>query len=722
MLAKLAFRNIRKSARDYSIYFVTLTLAVAVFYAFNTISVQADFLEGDVSKTLENAGILLEGITVFLAFVVGFLMIYANNYLMRRRKAELGLYQVLGMRRRQVGVIITIETLIAAVVSLVCGIVLGLLISQVLVFVTAQIFQGVITHFTFFFSPDAFRITILCFGVTFLVIAVLNVFSLRKKHLVDVMGSRQRNEAVSVRKPAIAIVLAVVGVALIALSYVRLFHEGIMGLGGIDNPDVNDMNGVAGEFFTTTGIMVAGTFLLLFGIGSLLLLVSQRMKKHYWRGLHMFTIRQLASRANSTTFSLGVISLVLFLAITSVTVGMGMASSIMSTLERQTPFNGGIARMNPDPDDGQTFADFMKANDCAPSSLGQWCEVRMHWFQEDDVDEASGRPWSYNATVEAMENSTGQTAPSSFNSAMYYNTMGIPFISVSDLNAEREVLGLQKVDIDDGQYTILSSMDSIQGFLNGVLADGYTIKLGDHDFSPAASSVINDGSAVSNAAEGGMTTVATIVLPDSEVQRLMDTGHATLAYDCVNIIYPSFADVSEYDQRIEEMGSKLAGIKSQDLQDLGSGIVYQSATEARQAIAALGGLISYLCIYIGIVLVISCAAILAIQQLSSTSDALDNYRILDDMGCPRRSIFGSLRAQTLVAFLTPLVVGGVHSSVAIAVMLKVISSIGGMDIGQVSAYIVGIFVVIYGIYMLIAYFMQKEIVRSAITRGRKRMA
>ena len=117
MLAKLAFGNMRKLLHDYAVYFLTLVLGVAVFYAFNTISVQGDFLRGDVGEMLGAAGQVLDGVTVFLAVVLGFLMVYANNFLMRRRKKELGLYQVLGMRTGQVTVVLALETLLVAAIS-----------------------------------------------------------------------------------------------------------------------------------------------------------------------------------------------------------------------------------------------------------------------------------------------------------------------------------------------------------------------------------------------------------------------------------------------------------------------------------------------------------------------------------------------------------------------------------------------------------------------------
>lgn len=101
MLCKLAWGNVRRAGKDYLVYLLTLTLAVSVFYAFNTISIQVDFvsMEEALSQLL---GGIFSGLTLFLAAVMGFLMVYANGFIMKRRKKEFGLYQVLGMSRGQV--------------------------------------------------------------------------------------------------------------------------------------------------------------------------------------------------------------------------------------------------------------------------------------------------------------------------------------------------------------------------------------------------------------------------------------------------------------------------------------------------------------------------------------------------------------------------------------------------------------------------------------------
>lgn len=124
MLFKLSVKNIRKSIKDYAIYFLTLILGVAIFYMFNSLDSQEAMLKAS-SSTLDIVGMLIDlisGVSVFVAIVLGFLIVYANNFLIKRRKKEFGLYMTLGMGKWQISRILVFETIFIGLFSLVIGI------------------------------------------------------------------------------------------------------------------------------------------------------------------------------------------------------------------------------------------------------------------------------------------------------------------------------------------------------------------------------------------------------------------------------------------------------------------------------------------------------------------------------------------------------------------------------------------------------------------------
>lgn len=331
MLCKLAWGNVRRAGKDYLVYLLTLTLAVSVFYAFNTISIQVDFvsMEEALSQLL---GGIFSGLTLFLAAVMGFLMVYANGFIMKRRKKEFGLYQVLGMSRGQVARVMALETAIVSGAALVLGILFGVGVSQLMTFFTASIFKTQIANFHFFFSMQAFTLTVGCLLVIFLVTLAFNLLVVGRTSIIDLMSAGRKNEAIKTRNPMLSAVIFVLGAVLIGVAYYRLLRDGLP----VDAP-ANEMDAAMAQFSLTTGIVVAGTILLFFGLSGFLLRVLQSAKGLYWRGLNMFTLRQLSAKVNTVSFSMAMISMILFLAITSVTGGMSIANVMNTSVERNNP-------------------------------------------------------------------------------------------------------------------------------------------------------------------------------------------------------------------------------------------------------------------------------------------------------------------------------------------------------------------------------------------------
>ncbi len=314
-VTKLAWGNVRRAGKDYLVYLLTLTLAVTVFYSFNTISVQADIVLQEEGLP-ELLGSIMGGLTMFLALVMGFLMVYANGFIMKRRKKEFGLYQVLGMSRGQVSRIMALETAIVSGAALVLGIVFGVGFSQLMTFFTASLFKTQIADFHFFFSMRALGITVGCLLAIFMVTLLFNLGVVRRAKIIDLMSASRRNEAVKTRNPILSAIIFILGAGLIGWAYYRLLRDGLP----IDAAP-SEYDEALQQFMLTTGIVVAGTILFFFGFSGFLIKVLQGARSLYWRGLNMFTMRQLSAKVNTVSFSMAIISMILFLAITSVTGG-----------------------------------------------------------------------------------------------------------------------------------------------------------------------------------------------------------------------------------------------------------------------------------------------------------------------------------------------------------------------------------------------------------------
>ncbi|MCR5392157.1 MAG: ABC transporter permease [Olsenella sp.] len=685
MLAKLAFGNMRKLLHDYAVYFLTLVLGVAVFYAFNTISVQGDFLRGDVGETLRQVGQILDGVTVFLAVVLGFLMVYANNFLMRRRKKELGLYQVLGMRTGQVNAVLALETLLVAAVSFGVGIALGALLSQVLLFVTARMFETTVQHFSFFFSTDAFLLTLRCFGVIFVVMMAFNWLTLRRVKLIDLMSSARQNEKQFVRRVPLAVALAVVGLVLMGVAYWRLTRDGFPTSGSGSSQEA---------FSITTGMVVAGTFAFFYGLAGALTALLTHLRGFYWRDLHMFTTRQIASRVNTTALSMGVIALILFFAMTAMTTGMSICGAINSMTKQGIPYSASISAT---PAGDSTDAIDLEAEVAKAgvdlSKVGRHASVRIAVIESELRSDTPA--------YQRMSQLTGESVPKGYEHVVVAEVVGI-----SDYNAMRSLLGLEPVSLKDGHYLMLCNMDNAKGFVNKALEQGFTATIGETTLAPERTTVIDDASVVLQDSNSGLTP-GVYVVPDSVAASV------PAYYSVIDVVYAGSAE--EGDAALKGLEATLAS----NLDGRVALVGVQTATDVLADGTSSTGLISYMAIYIGFVLVIACAAILAIQQLSNASDASGSYRTLSELGCSERLVFGSLRSQVTLAFVLPLVVGMAHSLCALGVINDLVSALGYSDmIGNMTLGL-GLFALVYGGYLALTYRMAHGIVRSAVRTTRR---
>ena len=171
---KLIFRNVCKNIRDYLIYFLTLTLSVSLFYAFNSISDQPAFSNMGMTGTLlyRQLGIMLSTLSTMIAVVLAFLILYANQFLLKRRKKELGVYMMLGMKKGRISRLFAGETLCVGIIALGTGLLLGFFFSQGFSLIALRLFAINLEKFRIVFSAGALRQTVLCFTIIFFMAVV----------------------------------------------------------------------------------------------------------------------------------------------------------------------------------------------------------------------------------------------------------------------------------------------------------------------------------------------------------------------------------------------------------------------------------------------------------------------------------------------------------------------------------------------------------------------
>lgn len=670
MLCKLAWGNVRRAGRDYLVYLLTLTLGVTVFYAFNTISMQVDIAGIDEEGLAQVMGSMLGYLTYFLAGVMAFLMVYANNFIMKRRKKEFGLYQVLGMGRGRVATIMVLETVIVSVVAFVAGIVLGVGLSQLMTFFTASLFKTQIANFHFFFSVHAFNLTLVCMLVMFVLTLLLNLRAVRRTKLIELMGAERRNESIKTRNPWIAIAIFAAGVVLVGVAYYRLLRDGFP-LTATDSKLQEAMS----QFGITTAMVTVGTFALFWGLSGMLIKLLQSLRSVYWRGLNMFTVRQLSAKVNTVCFSMGVIAMILFLAITSVTCGMSIANVMNENLERYNPVDVSQTYIyytpetldyykeyvNPSEADRMVLADATvdlyaawhgdrkDPDNVADGIKGKSADNNDETGKKVNIADVAGEHVQIDSYLSyplggsgpsvvagEMCKAMGEKLPKALEGSNA-DAMGLYVTPASQYNKLRQMMGEEPVSIGRDQYLLTCDMGGELGDLyTKYMAGGHALTLGGHTLKPATDKSDEDTAAIANSAMG--SNPGTVVVADELLSQLNLQPYSS------NLLvnYKQGMDTTEADESIKYT---LLDNLLVDGKEPGSWGVFITRSEMYTQAAQMNGMISYLAIYIGFVLVVACAAILSIQQLSNVADGSRSYRVLAQIGCDDRQIRHSVMAQ-----------------------------------------------------------------------------
>ena len=683
MYARIALGNVRRSIRDFGIYFLTLVLGVAVYYAFNSVTQQSAVLRlsGNMRTLVQELGTIIRGVSIFVAVLLAFLVLFGNRFLIRRRKREFAIYLTLGMDRRHVSGIVAMESLAVGAGALVVGLAVGVLLSQALLYATARLFNTHVTGFGLMFSGQACVYTVMSFAIIFLVVGALNVLEVSRFRLIDLMNADRKGEKSLVRNLPLSVALFVVSLALIGVAYHEL--------------RVNGMYAIDWRFNLATALVSVGTFLLFFSVSGFLLRLGQSARGFYLRGLNMFALRQLSSRVNSAWVSISIVCAALFLAITSTCGGFAIVSSINQSVSAITHYDVSIAMYSTAQTSHASDADDVSGSGkeaLLKASIPDWDSLVADSARIDLYQDPSMR-----LNLKALRGDTGVALPDSF--AKYTNGLDkvpIYVVSLSQYNAILALRGDKPATLKANEALVTTDMNNMVSFWQRV-----ALKREGFDFLGTAMR-LRARSTTMEYQNSVNTSVGTIVVPDAA----LESKRAQLEP------LSSLLNVKAADSRAE------ARLYKEVVKAHQPGLLFAAGSKstAKEEVVGLTAIVGYLALYIGFVLFVSCAAILAIQQLSDVAESAPRYRVLFDLGAERSMVNHAILAQIATYFLFPLVVALAHSYVALGVLGGVIKSLGVLDFLRPLGVTMAIVLVLYGGYFLLTYGMARGVIGEKARR------
>ncbi len=685
----------KKSIKDYAIYFLTLVLGVAIFYMFNSLDSQQAMLEvSESTRDLIELMINMLGvISVFIAIILGFLIVYANNFLINRRKKEFGIYMTLGMGRRQISKIILLETILVGFLSLIVGLFVGVFASQFMSILVAKLFEADMTEYTFVFSMNSCIKTCVYFAIMYLAVMIFNTLTISRYKLINLLTATKKNEKIRIKNPIVSVIILIIAVCILGYAYWKV-------TAGISN--LNTIEKMLGPII----MGIIGTVLVFWSLSGFILKMIQSRKKTYLKGTNMFVLRQLNNKINTTVVSMSVICLMLFVTITVLSSSLSLKNTMSKDLEEMTPADLNLYKTANLPESyenyytGETvyYTDEQKEDSRNPVSYSlEYNGYDMNLLQDIvEIPIYAIPEWTWEVSL----GDYFDTAKAQFAMLTYH--MPETIIKISDYNKIAALYGNEQYSLADDEYMVLCDFDSMVELRNGGLKSGTIIEINGKKYHPKYEECKSGYIMMSTS----HTNTGIVLVPDNfefkdewKEQYFLAANYNGKTEDEKEKIEETIVgNSSEWSQNILNKGIEIEGFTKISIIEASKG---------------LSTIIVFIAIYLGIIFLIASSAILALKQLTESSDNKQRYSILRKIGCDEKMINQALFRQIAIFFMLPLILAVIHSIFGIQFGLSAMASLASSE--ELLPSIIATIIIIggiYGLYFLATYLGSKNIIKE----------
>ena len=682
MLFKLSIKNIQKSIKDYAIYFLTLVLGVAIFYVFNSIESQTVMMKVS-SNTLEIINLmnqLLSSVSVFISFILGFLIIYASRFLIKRRNKEFGIYLTLGMSKRKISLILFFETLIIGILSLGVGLLIGFFLSELMSLLVANLFEADMTNFRFIFSSSAALKCLIYFGIMYLIVMIFNTISVSKCKLIDLINSSKKTEKIKLKNPILCVIIFIIACVMLIYSYYFVTSD-------------SKLSGDVTSLYIPIVLGALSTFLIFWSLSGLILKIVMNMKGLYYKGLNSFTLRQVSSKINTTVFSSTIICLMLFITICFLSSCLSIKNSLTGNIDELSKVDVEIIK------DRNVTDDFIKDNLLNDEIIADTKIDILETLKNNNIDKNNFKDmlivyyYKTNLTLQDTLGDAYEEVKEKFPLMNFFTKENI--MSISDYNKVAKLYGNKTYTLKENEYIVIADYNSMIDIRNKALNKNSIITVNDNVLNPKYSECkygfVDVGAQHLNS--------GIIVVPDNVVNENMPKKEILLAnYN---------ANTKSEKQKINSLINNLENTYNKT-----NLVSYNTKLDMLESSIGLGALVTFIGLYLGIIFLISSAAILALKELSESTDNKERYKMIRKLGADEKMINKALFNQIFIFFMIPLLLAIVHSIFGIKFAKKILGTMGisGLTSSITMTFI--FLVLIYGGYFLLTYFASKNIIRE----------
>lgn len=681
MLSKLAFRNMKRSAKDYLVYMLTMTVVAALMYAFNSL-----IFQNDINQYFELEAIMevMIGLaTVFIVLIVAWLINYMVRFMLEKRSSEFGIYLLLGMKKKMISRIYMRENLLLGGVSFLTGLLFGILLRQVLLAVMFSMIR-MEYHFRISFHKWTILMTVLCYAGCYLLALFRCGRKFKKMNIHDLMDAKRRNEEIREKGEGLKRLFLPVSVLFI-LAFWMLFSR-------LSN---------AGDIALFLIGLVFTIYLFYIGLSAWIICYVRKKGNGIYKGQNLFLLRQFASKVRTMQFTMGTLTSLFTLALMGASVALMFSGYENTVLEEKFPFDVQVNSTDPEDD----FADEMEV-------LRENTEVlklytyRIYTDQDNQVNTwmlTHLRAWGTMYQKEDGSPDMDKVEHMLAKEGVYCTSD--TYMGITDYNYLREMLGYDRVILSGGEYLVHIKprlYEEVQGI-------GKDLKIADASGNGYLSCAGIYGEPFSQDGHNGGDYV--VVVPDQVLNR-MKPYYSELAADIkgeaphdLNQKLDSLTDDEEHDFG----GHVIPELEGNSCSGSDNIISYAAVNMVRDNLIPevkfmLASLIIPL-FYIGLVFVCVAVTVLSVQQLSDSAKYKFRYDVLAKLGVERAQIHRLIRKQLGAYYLCPAVLAIIISGKMILFMSKGFVMLTGVPVssGSFFAKSTALFFGIYVLYFAVTY-------------------
>ena len=721
MLFKLSFRNITRSVKDYAIYFFTLVLGVTLFYVFNSVGSQAAVLELNNAKKLivELLSKILSGMSILVVAILGALIIYASRFLIKRRNKEFAIYLTLGMSKRKISRLLFFETLMIGIISLAVGLLVGIGTSQLISILIGRLFEADMSKFQFVFSEKAFFDTILYFGLIYLVVIVFNTIIVGRLKIIDLLHGSKKSEKAFLKNPLLRAIVFVLSSFGLSYAYWWVTNDKVSMMDRINN------------LLWPVAIGVITTFLLFWSFSGLIMEILTRSKRFYYRGLNSFIFRQVSSKINTAVVSMSLISLLLFLTISILSLCFSINESMKKELAYNTPVDAFIELTDYNAVFGPNGPGYGPSASSSDQDWNSQIKESQKYMQksiyqklvEKDEDIAKSIKEYLEVNVYADHTLTfKQALQAEYLTGLvgeFMSKTAVPILRVSDYNKIAKLYHREEISLADNQYQILADYKPMSDSIDKSLASGFQINYRGQTLSPVAKKHL-EGFVTSS---GMKSNTGILIVPD-KIATDQAIGSRVLLVNYNTSADHTAQQIDNDIRRIYDLGNLSIEVHTTDEalqktkenskaeEQRPSGVSFSYMTKILIYTSSIGlqAIATFVGFYLGIIFLISSAAILALKQLSESSDNIEKYAALRRLGASNKMLNRALFIQIAIFFVFPLLVGILHSVFGIKFASSIIEVFGSGGLLASIPITASMLILIYGGYFLLTYLSSKRII------------